>query len=222
MDLVNELPVSCRSIVWEVQVVLHENSVTMWLEGIKAGDGSDIQRLWDRYFERLVRLAGARLPTHCRRSFDEEDVALSAFQTFCDRAGRGQFPQLNGRDELWRLLATLTVRKALDTMRHQTRQKRGGGRVLGESALLGAEDAAGQGLAEVLGREPTPEEAAQFADDYCRFLALLREPSLQAVALRRLEGQSTQEIAESLNVSPRTVERKLQLIRTIWSQEDPQ
>ena len=92
--------------------------------------------LWGRYFQRLVRLAGARLPAHCRRSFDEEDVALSAFQSFCERAGRGQFPQLDDRDDLWRLLATITVRKALDTMRHQTRQKRGGGCVLGESALL--------------------------------------------------------------------------------------
>ena len=110
-------------------------SVTRWLRGVKAGDSADIERLWNRYFQRLVRLAGAKLPGHCRRAFDEEDVAISAFQSFCDRAGRGEFPQLNGRDDLWRLLAMLTVRKAAVTMRHQTRQKRGGGRVLGESAF---------------------------------------------------------------------------------------
>ena len=198
----------------------HENSVTIWLDGIKAGDGADIKRLWDRYFGRLVRLAGARLPSHCRRSFDEEDVALSAFQSFCDRAGRGQFPQLSDRDDLWRLLATITVRKALDTMRHQTRQKRGGGQVLGESALL-AGDGEGEGVAEVLGREPTPEEVAHFADDYNRFLERLKDPTLRAVALRRLEGQSTQEIARALNVSTKTIDRKLQLIRAIWSQDNP-
>jgi DNA-directed RNA polymerase specialized sigma24 family protein len=143
----------------------HEDSVTMWIDGIKAGDGSDIERLWDRYFARLVRLAAARLPAHTRRSFDEEDVALSAFQSFCDRAGRGQFPQLSDRDDLWRLLATITVRKALDTMRQQTRKKRGGGQVLGESALLVGAENDSAGLAEVLGREPTPEEVAGFADD---------------------------------------------------------
>jgi DNA-directed RNA polymerase specialized sigma24 family protein len=195
--------------------LLDENSVTLWIDGIRAGDDADIHRLWDRYFERLVRLAGARLPTHSRRSFDEEDVALSAFQSFCSRAGHGQFPQLNGRDELWRLLATITVRKALDTLRHQNRQKRGGGRVLGESAL----PADGEGLADVLSREPTPEEVTQFADDYCRFVASLREPGMRTVALQRLEGQSTREIAQSLNVSTKTIERKLQLIRAIWSQE---
>jgi DNA-directed RNA polymerase specialized sigma24 family protein len=196
----------------------------MWIDGIKAGDGPDIERLWDRYFTRLVRLAAARLPANTRRSFDEEDVALSAFQSFCDRAGRGQFPQLSDRDDLWRLLATITVRKALHTMRQQTRQKRGGGHVLGESALLvgGAATAGGDGgdgLADILGREPTPEEVAGFADDYRRFLARLKEPALLTIALRRLEGQSTRDIARALDVSTKTVERKLQLIRAIWSEE---
>jgi DNA-directed RNA polymerase specialized sigma24 family protein len=197
----------------------YEDSVTIWISGIKAGDNADIQRLWDRYFRRLVRLAGAKLPAHSRRAFDEEDVALSAFQSFCDRAGRGQFPQLSDRDDLWRLLATITVRKALDKVRHQTRKKRGGGHVLGESALLVGDDKASDGLSEVLAKEPTPEHVAQFAEDYHRLLAKLKDPELQSVALRRLEGRSTQEIAAANRVSTKTIERKLKLIRAIWSQE---
>jgi DNA-directed RNA polymerase specialized sigma24 family protein len=206
-----------------VVTVVQEDAVTLWLDGIKAGDGTDIQRLWDRYFRRLVRLAGAKLPAHCRRSFDEEDVALSAFQSFCDRAGRGQFPKLSDRDDLWRLLATITVRKALDTMRHQTRQKRGGGNVLGESALLvGGDDAdPAEGLGAVLGREPTPEDVVQFAEDCRRFLDRLEDPALRSVALRRLEGQTTPEIAATMGVSTKTVERKLKLIRAIWTEENP-
>ena len=195
-----------------------ENSVTNLIDGLKAGDDADIERLWDRYFERLVRLAAARLPAHGRRSFDEEDVALSAFQSFCGRAGRGQFSQLSDRDDLWRLLATITVRKALETRRYQNRKRRGGGRLVGESALIGHDNDERDGLAEFLGREPTPEDAAEFADDYRRFLARLEQPALLTVALRRLEGQSTSEIAEALKVSTRTVERKLQLIRAIWSE----
>jgi DNA-directed RNA polymerase specialized sigma24 family protein len=174
----------------------------------------------------LVRLAGKKLPSHCRRSFDEEDIALSAFRSFCDRAGRGQFPQLNDRDDLWRLLATITVRKALDTMRHQRRQKRGGGNVLGESALLvggdhdGDRDCGGDGLGEVLSREPTPEAVARFADDYRRFMDRLQDPALRAIALRRLEGQTAPQIAAEARVSTKTIERKLRLIRAIWSEEN--
>jgi hypothetical protein len=82
----------------------HDNSVTHWLDGVKAGDDADIQRIWDRYFQRLVQLASSRLPRHARRMVDEEDIAISAFRSFCDRVGRGQFPDLAHRDHLWRVL----------------------------------------------------------------------------------------------------------------------
>ncbi len=197
--------------------MVNTDSVSMLLDGLKAGNDRDIQRLWDRYFERLVRLAGSRLPGHARRTFDEEDIALSAFRSFCDRAGKGQFPRMDDRDDLWRVLSTITTRKAVDTVRHQTRQKRGGGRVLGESAVAG--DGEADGLARFLSREPSPEDAARFADQYERLLGRLEEPTLKTIALRRLEGYSSEEIAAGLGTSARTVDRKLGLIRAIWQEE---
>ena len=194
-----------------------EGSVTRWLDGLKAGDEADIRRLWDRYFRRLVRLAGTRLPGHARRDSDEEDVALSAFHSFCDRVGRGQFPHLADRDDLWRLLVTITARKAIRTVRSRTRQKRGGGQVLGESALIGGD----AGLAAFLAAEPTPAFAAQFAEDYERLLARLDDDTLRTVAIRKLEGHTSEEIAAELETSKRTIDRKLQLIRLIWQEEGP-
>lgn len=194
-------------------------SVSRWLVGLKEGDSAVVQRLWDHYFERLVRLAGTKLPGHARRAADEEDVAMSAFQSFCDRAGRGQFDQLSDRDDLWRLLATITARKVISLVRHQTRQKRGGGQVLGESAFLDADDADGAGMAQFLSRDPTPEDAAQFAEDYERLLAKLTNPTLRSIALRKLEGHTTEEIAAGLGISTRTVDRKLQLIRAVWEED---
>jgi DNA-directed RNA polymerase specialized sigma24 family protein len=203
------------------EVVSHDDSVTRWIAGVQTGDDADIHRLWSRYFQRLVRLAGTRLPKHCRRAFDEEDVALSAFQSFCERAEGGQFPQLSDRHDLWRLLATLTIRKAIMTIRHQGRQKRGGGHVLGESALMGPADAEGQGMAEFLSREPTPDEAARFCEQYDQLLASLEHPTLKTIAMRKLDGYSSEEIAGELGITSRTVDRKLQLIRTVWEREIP-
>jgi RNA polymerase sigma factor (sigma-70 family) len=197
------------------------DSVSRWLDGLKVGDGKDIQRLWDRYFEKLVRLAGARLPGHGRRTFDEEDVALSAFYSFCDRASRGQFPDLADRDDLWRLLATITTRKVINILRHQSRQKRGGNRLLGESAL-GVETDSSGGIAGFLGREPSPEAAAEFTEAYDRLFAKLEDPTLKTIALRKLEGMSSGEIADELGTSRRTVDRKLRLIRAIWEEEFPE
>ena len=198
----------------------NENSVTQWLDGVKAGDSASIERLWHRYFERLTRLARGKLPGHCRRAFDEEDVAISAFQSFCDRASRGQFPQLSDRNDLWRLLLTLTIRKVVLAMRHQTRRKRGGGHVLGESALMKG-DLTGDGLAQFFEKEPTPADVVRFTDDLERLLNRLEDSALKTVAVRRLEGYGIEEIATELGASTRTVERKLRLIRAIWEQEPP-
>jgi DNA-directed RNA polymerase specialized sigma24 family protein len=201
--------------------VSRSDSVTRWISGVKSGDETDIGQLWDHFFRRLVRLAGSKLPSHCRRSFDEEDVALSAFQSFCDGAGRGQFPQLNDREDLWNLLATLTIRKAIMTIRHQSRQKRGGGRVLGESALKPSHERDGERLAEFLSREPTPDEVACFSDQYHNLLSKLGDPVLITIAVRKLEGFTSEEIAGELGIASRTIDRKLRLIRSVWKEEMP-
>jgi RNA polymerase sigma factor (sigma-70 family) len=192
-----------------------DSSVTFWLDGVKAGDDLAIGKLWDRYSRRLTRMAANRLPGHARRECDEEDVALSAFHSFCQRAGRGGFPKLAGRDDLWRILVVITARKVIGILRRQASQKRGGGLVVGESALLEDSDESRVGLAQFLGREPSPEMAAELAEDYERLLESLGDDTLRAIALMRLGGHSSVEIAERLGTSPRTIDRKLHVIRKI-------
>src|SRR5262247_2448402 len=116
-------------------------SVTHWVEQLQAGDRAAAQKLWASYFQRLVALARARLRGASRRVADEEDVALSAFDSFCRAAERGCFPDLHDRNNLWRLLVVITSRKALDQVQHENRKKRAGG-VLDEAALAGLDDSA--------------------------------------------------------------------------------
>jgi DNA-directed RNA polymerase specialized sigma24 family protein len=150
------------------------------------------------------------------RIADEEDVALSAFDSFCRGAEAGRFAQIHDRENLWRLLVLITMRKAFDLVNYQARRKRAG--VLGESAL---EDRPGeeQGMEQILGSEPTPEFAAQVTEEYQRLLGQLEDDSLRAVAQWKLEGYTTGEIAAKLGCAPRTVERKLRVIRNVWSRE---
>src|SRR5438552_5670383 len=140
-------------------------SVTHWINLLKGGDPAAIQKVWEAYFPRLVGLARKKLRESPRRAADEEDVALSAFDSFCEGAARGHFPQLANRDDLWNVLVTLTARKALQLLRHEQRQKRGGGAVRGESAFHEGTDADSDeaGPEQVMDNEPTPEFAAQMA-----------------------------------------------------------
>ena len=95
--------------------------VTVWLQQLKAGDPNAAKPLWDGYFARLVALARTRLKALPRAAADEEDVALSAFDSFCRGAAEGRFPRLDDRDDHWQVLFVLTTRKAIGLVRHETR-----------------------------------------------------------------------------------------------------
>src|SRR3954469_4560656 len=99
-------------------------SVTYWVEQLKAGHRDVAQRLWQDYHSQLVRLARKKLGDLPRRAADEEDVALSAFDSFCRAAEVGRFPQLADRDDLWQVLVLITARKACDLRQHEGRDKR--------------------------------------------------------------------------------------------------
>jgi DNA-directed RNA polymerase specialized sigma24 family protein len=186
-------------------------SVTYWIDRLKAGDHLAAQKLWESYFQQMVRLARSKLQDLPRRAADEEDVALSAFHSFCVGAENNRFPQLADRHDLWQVLVVITARKAIDLKQHERRLKRGGGAIDppgGQSALE-----------EIIGREPTPEFTAQVVEECQRLLARLDDPTLRSVALWKMEGHTTDQIAERLGCVSRTVERKLQLIRDCWSEE---
>jgi DNA-directed RNA polymerase specialized sigma24 family protein len=184
-----------------------DGSVTTWVGRLKAGDAAAASPLWDAYFGRLVLLARDRLRGAGRPVADEEDAALSAFNSFCAAAAGGRFPQLADRTTLWPLLAALTRHKCVDIARREARQKRGGGRK--------REDA----LDDLLAREPSPELAAQITDELNHRLARLDacgDPDLRVIALARLDGEGPAEIAHRVGCARRTVERKLTLIARLW------
>ena len=187
-----------------------EGSVTGWIGLLCEGDPDAAQKLWERYFHRLVGLARKKLQDAPRRAADEEDVALSAFTSFCKNAEEGRFPLLADRDGLWRLLVVLTARKAAHLRRDQTRQKRGG---------PAGEDPGEGDLEQALSREPDPEFAAQVAEECERLLGGLGDDELRSVALWKMEGYTTDEIAARLGYAPRSIKRKLQLIRGLWEKE---
>jgi DNA-directed RNA polymerase specialized sigma24 family protein len=198
------------------------NSVTLWLEQLRGGDRSAAGKLWGAYFGRLVRFARKKLRGTPRRVADEEDVALSAFDSFCRRAEQGQFPDLADCDNLWPLLVLITERKAIDLVQHQSRAKRGRGQVRGESGLAptGA-DSSQPGWDRLKGKEPTPAFAAQVSEAFQNLLACLPDEDLRAIALWKMEGYTNAEIAQMQGCAAVTVERRLRLIRRCWEAWDP-
>jgi DNA-directed RNA polymerase specialized sigma24 family protein len=199
-----------------------QDSVTAWLRRLKSGDRTAAHPLWQRYFPLLVARARAALRAAPRRAADEEDVALSAFDSFCRGAEAGRFPRLDDRHGLWRLLLTITARKAGRLAAREAAGRRGGGKVRTEADLVGPGEEDGASLlAQMISTEPTPALAAQVAEECRRLLDRLPGDELRAIALGEMEGYTPEEIAQRLGRSVRTVYRKLAVIRDCWSEEGP-
>ena len=182
------------------------DSVSDWLAGLKTGDERAVEQIWERYFDRLVRLARKTLGELPRQT-SAEDVAQSAFKSFYFRAQDGKFPRLNDRDELWKLLLTITLRKAW------RRREKSAKQALPADPDILADELAGQG--------PTPEMATSVTDEFRRLFGLLDDAVVSTVVLMKLEGHTNQQVSEVMQISVATVERKLQLARRAWSDEMP-
>jgi RNA polymerase sigma factor (sigma-70 family) len=179
-------------------------SVTRLIRAAQEDQASAVGPLLAVYFDRLVRLARKRLEGLPGMANYDEDLALRSFYSVYRRFRDPDRPlRLAGRDDLWRLLATRTICRAIDLIRRHRP-----GEVPGE-----------HDLEHLLAREPTPEEAAATADECRRLLDLLQDPELRQIALWKVEGHTNEEIAARLDCVPRTVERKVGRIRLLWKNE---
>jgi DNA-directed RNA polymerase specialized sigma24 family protein len=188
-----------------------DGSVTTWLHALTQGDDDVAQHIWERYFQRMVELARNKLRASSTRAADEEDVALSAFHSFCQAAGERRFPRLANRDDLWQVLVMLTARKAIDQRKYEMRKKRS------DSATKPLDEIA---LDTIIGTDPDPAFAALVADQFRFLLDKLEDQQLRHVAIRKLEGYSNEEIASEMDCTVRTIGRRLALIRDVWEGEN--
>ncbi|MCA9050631.1 MAG: hypothetical protein KDA89_17960 [Planctomycetaceae bacterium] len=168
---------------------------------------------WSLHFPRLVRIAHRALGHLPHRIGEAEDAAQSALISFWQRLDQHGLSDTLDHNSLWKLLATITIRKAQQVVRREHAQKRGGGKVVRFSELQ--PDSADWSVSNLLAHIPSED-----LDLACEELLELLPPELRQFALLRLFSHTNAEIAEILSCTERKVERKLNLIRSHWSRPD--
>ncbi|TWT80362.1 RNA polymerase sigma factor [Planctomycetes bacterium CA13] len=195
-------------------------NVSHWIHLVKAGDSTAANRIWQHYFDRLVRCVRGRIYGQNRAVSDEEDIVLSVFDSFYNAAEKGRFPDLADRDDLWRLLLRMAARKAVDKQRHDLRQRRGGNVRLHSLDHADDDGAVEDGrVIEAIGDEPSPEMVLMMQESVEQFFSHLGVGQLRDLAVAKLEGYSNAELAKRFGCSERTIERRLHLIREKCQQE---
>ena len=177
-----------------------DSAISSLIAGVKQSDERAIARLWEIYFQRVAGLARKTLDG-TRGAADEEDVAQSAFRSFCLRAGRNGFARLNDRRDLWNLLATITFRKALKQVAREGRRP---------ATVHDAEQA--------LSRQPAHELLVELREEIDHLLKLVDEDARRVAALV-MSGHTNEEVAALCRFSRAKVERKRRLLRETWRRE---
>ena len=196
-------------------------SVSILISKVKEGDEDSVRELWNRYSGALVRSAQTRISKQVAAKVDSEDLAQSVFFAFYRGAVEDKFDQLNDRAGFWTLVLAITRRKAVDRIRNLTAAKRGG-----VAAMRASQEAVGESVANIVDRAPSREVDPQVEVECEDLLESLKQQldiedasgMLTRVAMSRIAGLSVKEIAAELDRTERTVERKLSLIRSLWSE----
>lgn len=187
-----------------------EKSVTHWIAAVRTGDAIAAEQLWQRYFQQLMHQARLRMGNVSKGSYDEEDAALSTFHILCQKLEQGHYPQLQDRQELWQLMLTVLVRKINRRVKYQSASKRPQVKNCGVMA-------SGSVVASI---DDLPAPTSQeISYEYMELVSSLKDPHLEQVALLRFEGYTNDEIAVKLNRTRRTIQRMLNLIRSLWEEE---
>jgi RNA polymerase sigma-70 factor (ECF subfamily) len=173
---------------------------------IQAGDQDAAAALHQRYVHRLIGLAREHLALRVRQKLDPEDVVQSVFRTFFRRQKEGQF-DFGGWDDLWNLLALITLRKCGSQVRHFASARRDARKEF--RPVLSPDDSDSW---QAIARGPTPEETAMLVETVEQILVNLKERE-RPIFLLGLQGFTAREISAMVGRSERTVYRILEYIK---------
>lgn len=155
--------------------------------------------VFNRYAERLMRVAANRLSPRLQAKVSPEDVVQSAFKSFFRRQSEFHFDDEQA-DGLWGLLVVITLRKCAKWSDVFGAAKRD---VRHELFLHGADSSVGQ-WHKLISQEPAPEEAAMLAE-MVEWLMSRLEPRQRQIISLRMQGYELEEIAQQVQSSRRTV-----------------
>lgn len=182
------------------------------LERVQQGDQAAATELFRRYVARLMALARSRLPSTLAQRVDPEDVVQSAYRSFFAATAEGRYDSQRGED-LWALLATITLHKVHRQIERFKAQKRDWEREL----HFGSEESLVSLRAQALAAQPSPAEAAALADEVAHLMRRL-DPGQRLVLELRLQGHMLEEIAVQTGRSVRTVRRILDQVKSCLEQ----
>ncbi len=188
---------------------------------LEADEPDAVEPLCTLYYEKLAAIARRRFGSFPLRVIDEYAIANDVLQAFHARARRGEFATIREPSGLLLVLSQLTRDRVVDAIRRQTAQKRGGGRIRGNSIFSPTDGQRSGDFDRFRGEQETPSTKEIATEQIQQLLDKLSDSDLRTILVLRYEGLTNEEIAEQMQLSIATVERKRRRIREQLSDDYP-
>jgi DNA-directed RNA polymerase specialized sigma24 family protein len=181
-------------------------SITDALDRWRGGESAaqfDLERALQPFLLDLLSLVRRRRGKPLQPRIDSQAVVNEAWGSFLTGVRKDEFPTLQDRKDICRVLTTLVTRTLCDQIDWHTRQRRSPARE------EGSPDGAPRHLADA--RRPAANEqstAEEFADWLARFEELLRSfhPKAMDIVELSFQGLANCDIARSVGLSVRSVQ----------------
>jgi len=187
------------------------------LQAMQRGEDRAFDTFFQEHYERLVRFAKKKIGSFPLRTFDEEDLALSAMNSLFDGL-RENLIEAQSSVELWRILVSIVNRKLINLRQKVFAQKRGGGNVRGDSIWVQT----GENNLFHEQQDPrldvAPDASIELLETTDMLFQQLEDDTQRKIARLMLEGYRIDDIATELDCVRRTIERKIARIRELWSE----
>ena len=186
------------------------------LNAMQRGEDSAFDTFFRTYYDRLVRLAKKKIGSFPLRTFDEEDLAISAMRSLFAGICENRYEVQSGVD-LWKILVSITNCKWINMREKMGAKKRGSGNVRGDSIWVRtSEHNLFHEQKDI--REELPDICAELLETTDMLFQQLKDEEQRKIARLLLEGYRIDDIATELDCVRRTIERKIAQIRKVWGE----
>jgi hypothetical protein len=182
-----------------------------------------------RYYPRLRALARRRLEREqiAESEYEPDEALNSALGKMIFLVLSGRVESIDGVDGFWRLYRRILAWKIMTASDRLDALKRGG-RGIRKSSRSGALiDDAVEGPPPAPGIVPDDldlfksnllaADVLTISEEVTERLIDLLQPDLQAIVRMRLDGRTIAQMAAAFGVSPRSIDRMLEMIRRTWA-----
>lgn len=193
-------------------MAVEDSSITQWLQRLRSGESDAARQIWNRYYPRIVRFAELHLEKNADHAVDGEDVAQSAFRTVYLAVMDGKYPNIDDRNNLWRLLLVATLNRVRRHYRDIHALKR-------SVDKLASKPVTGRKMLMELSGPAAEAELADLVETLLRHLDQ-EDPTgeLRQIALLQLEQHSATAIAQRLQKRKTYVLQRIRWVRILWEE----